>query len=544
MAVTLPDVNALGRRPVPRGNRGIAQQDTASAGMALANFGQTLSREVGAVVEEQQKRDDTQAVFEARRKLDDWERSAIYDPESGAIGKTGKDAFDLPNSIPKSFDEFAGTVAGEIQSPRAKRAFQELATSRRAQVADWAAKHSTQQRTVYERASFEADLTSFQDRAARLASTPTDGTPEGLAQQASQVKAEIAIGQQRIVGFMSDKGLPAEAIAVATKDFSSRAHEGVIRSLIQSDPIAAKAYFDANKKAINADRHDDLMKPLKAEVDDVEASRFAAKIAVKPYAEQLAAAADITDTDRRQKTLLRIRENQGMKVAAQQEVERNASDLAWQTVGQGKRVPETVLSVMNGRERVQLQDYLVKRAEHMATQGSKPVKTDPMAHAKLLDLQASDPQEFARTFRAEAFAYRLAGSDLEQLSRAQAAILNPKAGKDIISFNNKVTARIEMMGLTDRSDDVKRGEFRAAAQKEFERLAAAGKPLAPKDEDAILDSLTIPGKSGWFDEGEAKTYGQSVATGKPYQIRNDDDYTKLPSGAVFLDPKGVLRVKP
>ena len=543
MAVTLPDYNALGRRPVPRGQRGFAQQDTASAGLAMAQLGQTISREVGAVVEEQKRRDDTQAVFEARRKLDDWERSAIYDPEKGAIGKTGKDAFDLQTDIPKSFDAFAGSVFEALPSARAKQAFQELAVSRRGQVADWAAKHSTQQRTVYERAQFEADLTSFSDRAARLASTPSDGTPEGLAAQAATVKAEIAIGQQRIVGFMRDRGMPAEAIGVATKDFSSKAHENVIRALLPTDPIAAKAYFEANKKAINADRHDELLKPLKAEVDDVEAAQFAARVAPKPYADQLAAAAEITDTDRRQKTLLRIRENQGMKVVAQQEVERNASDLAWQTVGQGRRVPETVLATMNGRERVQLQDYLKQRAEHMAAQGSKPVKTDPLSHAKLLDLQASDPQEFARTFRAEAYAFKIAGTDLEQLSKAQATILNPKPGKDLVSFNNKVTARIEMAGLTGRGDDVKRGEFRAAAQKEFERLST-GKALTPKDEDEILDSLSVPGKSGWFDKGVAKTYGEAVATGRVFQIKGDDEYAKLPRGAVFLDPNGVRRVKP
>ena len=182
-------------------------------------------------------------------------------------------------------------------------------------------------------------------------------------------------------------------------------------------------------------------------------------------------------------------------------------------VGQRQKVPERILAQMDGKSRVELQDYLTKRAEHAAT--GKAVKTDPMALAQLLDLQATDPQRFAKEFRAEAYAFKLSGTDLEQLSKARAAILNPKPDKDLVSFNNKITARVEMMGATGERHAEKRGQFRLAAQKEFEAYTAAnGKAPSPKDEDAILDRLQMPGKT-WFG-GDAETYGEAVATGKSF----------------------------
>lgn len=59
MAVTLPDYNALGRRPVPRGQRAFAQQDTASAGMALAQVGQTVGRVGDELYRQQQEAENT-----------------------------------------------------------------------------------------------------------------------------------------------------------------------------------------------------------------------------------------------------------------------------------------------------------------------------------------------------------------------------------------------------------------------------------------------------------------------------------------------------
>lgn len=250
----LPDVGALGQRPSLSLRRGFAQQDTEAPGRALAQFGATAGAALGQVAEEAERRQAVQEAFAGRRALDDWERETIY-ADGGAASKTGKDAFGLPDVVLKSFDERVSKVSEGMNSPRARKAFEELSIARRGQVGEWAAKHSMQQRQVHEVAEFKADIESIRDRAVRMASDPT---PEGRA----QLKAEMEIGQGRIIAHMKGRGFPEQSIANAIKDFSSQAHEDVIRSLQQSDPVAAKAYFDANKASINATRWDEITKPL------------------------------------------------------------------------------------------------------------------------------------------------------------------------------------------------------------------------------------------------------------------------------------------
>ena len=256
----LPDVQSLGARPTPRSQRGISVYNGGRAEAAMGELG----AKIGQIGETMQREDDTAAVFAARRQLDDWERQAIYDPEKGARTKLGQDAFNVPAELAQSYDEFSAKLAEGMTTTRQKQAFAEMSMGRRSQVLNWAAGHAAQQREVYHKAEVTSDLASIQERAARIAATPGDGTPEGAAMQAAQVQAEIQLGQSRLVGYMRERGMPSKEIEGATLDFSSKAHEQIIKTMQQTDPTAAKNYFEAHKKEINANRWDEIGKPLNA----------------------------------------------------------------------------------------------------------------------------------------------------------------------------------------------------------------------------------------------------------------------------------------
>jgi len=244
---TLPDVQSLGARPTPRAQRGISVYNGGRTEQAIGNLGVT----VGQIGEMMQREDDTAAVFAARRQLDDWERQAIYDPEKGARTKLGKDAFGVPQELAQSYDEFAAKVAEGMTSTRQRQAFAEMSTGRRAQVLNWAAGHAAQQREVYHKAEVNADLAAIQERAARLAAIPGDGTPEGAAMQAAQVQAEIQLGQSRLIGYMRERGMPGKEIEGATLEFSSKAHAAVVKQLVASgDTAGASEYLKAHKGAM------------------------------------------------------------------------------------------------------------------------------------------------------------------------------------------------------------------------------------------------------------------------------------------------------
>jgi hypothetical protein len=134
----LPDLSALGNRPAPVGRQAIAQQDTTSTGRALANLGVEISH----VSEEIQKRDDEQKVLEYRRKLIDFDKTKVHDPEKGAVSKLGKDAFDLPTTLPAEFDEYAGKAAEGLTSNRQRQIAKDMALGRRESLVTWASGHA------------------------------------------------------------------------------------------------------------------------------------------------------------------------------------------------------------------------------------------------------------------------------------------------------------------------------------------------------------------------------------------------------------------
>lgn len=211
-------------------------------------YGQQIGHAITDAAAHVAEQDDTQAVFEARRKLDDWERSTIYDPQAGAVSKLGKDAFDLPKTLPGEFDKASSEIGGGLKSTRAKMAFQQMAASRREQVGAWADRHALQQKGVYEHGQFEADITASTSRTALLTNTG----------QMDAAKGEIAMMQARTIGFFRGKGRSEEEIAQKVRDYTSKAHILAVEQLLDADrALDADKYLKENARGM---RDEDLLR--------------------------------------------------------------------------------------------------------------------------------------------------------------------------------------------------------------------------------------------------------------------------------------------
>lgn len=259
---TLP---TLGPRRTPNAGRSIdpgvrpvdmnTTADTSGVGRAGAAFGEALAN----IGENIQKEQDASSIFAARRQLDDWERTTLYDPEKGAVSKKGADAFDLPKRIPEEFDKKAAEIGQGLQGERQRRAFEELTTSRRAQVGDWAARHSTQQRAVYNEGQFNADIDSSLNRSAMLASAGDFNT----------AKAEVSLAQTRTTGYLRSLGKSEEEISVAVRNVSSKANVTAINMLLEQDkPLMADKYLKENAAGMNVE---DLLRAQSAVGKSVDA---------------------------------------------------------------------------------------------------------------------------------------------------------------------------------------------------------------------------------------------------------------------------------
>lgn len=236
----LPSSDVLGPRPTPQSARGITGYDGGAVGRALEGAG----AQVGRVADTFQQEADAQAVFAARRQLDDWERANVFDPKSGAVSKMGRDAFDLPQTLPVEFDKASGEIGSSLTSLRQRQAFEQMAQSRREQIGAWADRHALQQRESYDHGQYEADISASANRTALLIN----------AGQYDTAKGEVATMQTRTTGFLRNKGRSEEEIAQAVKNNTSKAHIAALNQLLENDkPVDADKYLKENSSGMNVE---------------------------------------------------------------------------------------------------------------------------------------------------------------------------------------------------------------------------------------------------------------------------------------------------
>lgn len=478
MATRLPDATTLGARPVPQSRRGVVSVDGGQVARAVEGLGSTLTQ----LGENQQKELDAQAVFEARRKLDEWERTAVFDPEKGAAGKRGRDAFDLPETLPQEFDKIAGEVGGSLSTNRQRQAFQEMAASRRNNLAGWADRYAQQQRTVFEQGQYEADIASAADRAALYANDP------------KTVSGEFAVMQSRTVGFLRGRGASEEEIQQALLKNATQLHGQVAQTLLRTDPIGAKKYLDDNKASIDPVAFNRLSSVADDAAMDFDAKQKADSFAMLPFDQQLSEVSKLTDPKLREKTRLFVRQNQADIAAARAEQERQASDQVWQLIANGaqlNRLPPDVLSQMNGRERVAVNQHFEAEAKRRKAEAEgRSVKTDMATLEKLYAM----PRDEFLNLRISTLSDRLSRADMEEMIKRQATMRDPAKAPEAATADQQISERIDELGL--KTGD--RGVFQRSVRQEFDAfISETGRKPGYKEREQILDRLTtkvsVPG---------------------------------------------------
>lgn len=315
---------------------------------------------------------------------------------------------------------------------------------------------------------------------ANIASTIQFGVTSGeVASAADQVRGLVAAQGAR-------KGWTTEQVQDATQRNLSNLHVAHLAKLAESNAEAAQTYFTQNRGEISFAQQSKIEEAIKGEADNQFSRKFAADVAAKPLSEQLAEAGKITDPQRRDKALREVKLNHALVKEAQAQVESQASDNAWQMVGKGQRVPEMVLAQMNGKERVQLQDYLKTRAERLAS--GAQVKTNPSDLARVYDLMRDDPAEFKK-LRMVALTNHIAPNDIEQIARIQRDMLKPDREKDVATSS-------QLLGTyTGGWKPEKKAAFSSSFYDELDRFEKEkGRPANYKEKREIGDRLMLDGE--------------------------------------------------
>ena len=316
---------------------------------------------------------------------------------------------------------------------------------------------------------------------ADVATTIQFGVTSGdVASTAVQIREKAAVLGAR-------KGWTTEQVQAEAGKNLSAMHLAQISKLAENNAEAAQAYYDANKAEVAFQNQARVEQVLKGELDNQFATQTAAAMAGKPLSEQLAEAAKITDPQRREKTLTQVRNNYALVKQAEQELEAKFSDQAWQLFSRGQKIPESILSGMNGRERAQLQESQRTRSERLAA--GTPVKTDMNTY---IDVR----EKLARGEKVDLRAYteKIGKGEMEQLLDIQTSASKGGVKQDsMLTDEARINAAIVGLGI----DKKKNPEAAVSLTNEIDRrvrsasAAKGGKDLTADEKQSIVDRVVL-----------------------------------------------------
>ena len=341
------------------------------------------------------------------------------------------------------------------------------------------------------RKSREINFRTLQDDIIRDAGQTV--SPENATAIVSTAAKRI---RENAIAYATTEGLSGDVGERMAREQLDRFHAEVALSLANkpNGAEAAQKYLAEFGKEIPLAARTKIDEVVTKEADNQFATQFATQQAGKPLAEQLKAAGELTNPDRREKAIQQIRLNHALVKEAKREVEEGAADNAWQLFSQNKKIPEAILSAMDGKERSELVKAQAARAERLA--GGKAVKTDPKSLAQIYDMMRDEPDKF-KTLRMSSLIERVSPSDMEQISRIQRDMLKPDTEKDVITS-------AQLIGTYTRGmNDERKSGFEQSFYGELLKFKENNKGRNPNDKEkqAIADDLMLRRDNAFFEFG-------------------------------------------
>lgn len=380
----------------------------------------------------------------------------------------------------------AAETAGKELTPRAKAIASQSLRSKQVQALGNVAAFTLAEKERHADETYNADV----------ATTIQFGVTSGdVASTAAQIREKAAVLGAR-------KGWTTEQVQAEAGKNLSAMHLAQISKLAEQDATKAQAYYDANKAEVAFQNQARVEQVLKGEADNQFATQEAARLAALPLKEQLAEASKITDPQRREKTLTQVRNNYALVKQAEQEQEAKFSDQAWQLFSKGQKIPEAILSGMNGRERAQLQESIRTRSERLAA--GTPVKTDMLTYIDTREKLARGEKVDLR-----ALTEKIGKAEMETLLDIQTTASKGGVKQDsMLTDEARINSAIVGLGI----DKKKNPEAAVSLTNEIDRrvraasAAKGGKDLTADEKQGIVDRVVMDKVyvDSWGPDGDPK----------------------------------------
>jgi hypothetical protein len=491
--------NRVEQAPIP-GARLTTRSSPLATGAGLGQIADEVAginaRELAKQAQDERDKADEQAVFEVRRRLNEWELANIYDAKTGAVSKRGRDAINLPSTLAEKFDEATSDIEQNVTSERARNAVANMKQARRQQVLEWANRHESQQAEVFHEEQYQADVESSKERA--VASLD----PKIIAQ-------EVQVQRLRIMGRMQDRGASEEAIAQELQKSETDTHARVIESMLKSgNDQAASGYFAKVSERMDPDSRAAITAALEEGSLRGNSQRESDTIlaAGGDRAAMLAKARAITDPKLRDQVVDRVERGlaENERALAQHREE------LFDTAAKSLEGASGDLSAIAPADWVQMKPAQQSALRSMAKEiadGIEP-KQDDTTWLAFTDLRPEEVAKLSKETMIERYKYSLDRAHWEgamkQWALARDAVNSPqKRGEldDVLSFKDQVDNALRLGGIINKEksrsqlegpevERLARFEEEAAALIERESIAK-GKKLTGQERQSIIDDLLL-----------------------------------------------------
>lgn len=314
----MPRVPQLGIQQVQQSAPNIRRQpsarlqfDESSAQNAIAKnqaaSANLLNTAVRIEAEERQKADKL-AVLEADKRLSEIENKMLYDRQSGAMTRRGKDAFGLPDTVLPEYDATVDQISGSLANDNQINAFKASAISRRKSVTGQLYRHMSKEGMRYDEQTTQSYIATEKNAA-------LENFHDGERIQQSLDRQVAAYND-----YADRNGVDKKTRSLGVKQVKSSTHSGIVQRLLDGgDDLNAKSHYEKNKKDITGEDQVKISKLLDAGSLRGESQRQSDQIwesTNQDLGASIAKAEKINDPKLRDETVKRIRQKQNLKSAS------------------------------------------------------------------------------------------------------------------------------------------------------------------------------------------------------------------------------------
>lgn len=468
----------------------------AQVGEQVATLGVQMEARRQAEIRRQREEAKTQAdqlaVIAAQNQMNAWRRTAMHDPENGALSKKGRDAFALPEQIEADFEKQAGEVMKGMATPEQRLAFERWLANERDSVNVSVMGHVQREMQVYAANEAKANIDNAVDLA--ITENMTD-IRQGAVKLADAERNFRAIGPSL--------GLGPEQVDSQVRAMRTQAHQGTIAGMLARGRTQdARAYYEGVKEQVAAEQRDDIEKALKTGTVRKEAQQATERIltAGGTYEEQRAKAKEIADADVQDEVLQRIEHEHAVREAQQREAERETLRGVATTLERTKNIasiPPGVWSKLDPPQRSAFRNYV----KDLIEQGD--VKGDRRIWLREIEKANADPLKWAQEVNLESQIDKHSKTDFNDLVNLRQQILNGQRNKaqtvidGFMSNTQVVNERLAVAGFDSNpkagTPEAKaRWDMLAEVDREVQRQQAqSGKKLSNEEIRQITDSMLI-----------------------------------------------------